>query len=533
MAKNNAKSKFKGQRRPKNAGRPQDKAGKTRNEACNTKEADIDRESYSHDNDASWYGASPKLLGDAGKISFNNPSGLPLNLSPIGGVPGDDSLLGNKMSNVTLPGIMTLSLCTGPGVSADNSSAVNVAARNLYSFIRHANSGHANYDAPDLMMYLLAVDNAYMWYSHMVRLYGTMMNYVTGNRYYPKAIVQSEGFNFDSIASDIPRLRFLINRYVKQIGSLCVPAELSLFKRHTWLYANYFADSSAVKSHLYMYIPAGFHLYEEKQGAGFLKWVPYNSLGSNNVWKTLDDIEKICNIFTEKLMTSEDIGIMSGDILKAYGQDRLLTLSMIPEDFSLLPSWSPEVLSQFHNATIVPHVSYDTTMDITQDIESGALLWKPHTATTTMKEDLDTEAALSVRQLLDLPMDDPSPDDVMVATRLKVMRAESGTTLLCGTEIVNVCSITTLNGSTMQQKPVRIGDYNMSTMAMLSMFKDHPTVVQYSYKGTPTEVQEITDLSIFTELANYTVITDNELKKLHEVAILSEFNVPQMGIYTP
>lgn len=504
-------------------------------EASATKDANIDRCDISHDNDPSWYGSSPKLLGDAGKISFNNPAGLPINLSPDLTA---DGLWNSHLSSVRFPGIMTYDIVTGPGVSHDNSSAVNVAARNLYSYIRHANSGHANYDSPDLMLYLLAADNAYMWYAHLIRLYGTMMLYVTGNRYYPKALVAAQGFNFEDLIEHIADLRFVINRYVKQIGSLCVPAELSLFKRHNWLYSNYFLDEDTVKAHMYLFRPAGFHIYNETAGAGKLDWVDYDKLGNQTAptpWKDFEDIVHICNIITASLMESEDIGIMSGDILKAYGNDKLLTLSMIPEDFTVVPSYSPEVLTQIHNASIVSGTNH-TSLNITQDVETGALLWVPSAFANNAAQQVQFEAACSENKLIDMPMSDPTPDDVMVATRLMATGYESPYgDILCGTEFVSSASIVSYNSNgSLETKAIENGGKtNSSLMAKMSMFHHHPTVYTVYYNGGDPSSTNFSDPAIWVTLENYTNMSQSDLLKLHEVAVLSEFNVPQMGLYTP
>ena len=107
----------------------------------------------SETNDMSWYNANPELIRDAARIPFTYPLGHTLDL-------GNTTI--NSLTNVVnLPGIISMDIVHGPGVSDSNVSAMNVASRNIYSYVRFANSGHSNYDHQDLMIYLLAMDEAY------------------------------------------------------------------------------------------------------------------------------------------------------------------------------------------------------------------------------------------------------------------------------------------------------------------------------------------------------------------------------------
>lgn len=506
---------------------------------CKGKSEQIESVECSKTNDPSWYGASGQLLGDAAKISFNNPAGLDVDIQP-----SDDtgSLLYNQLNHVRFPGIMALDVYTGPGTSTDNSSAVNVAAKNIYSYIRHANSGHANYDAPDLMLYLLAADNAYMWYATLVRLYGTLMLYDANNRFFPEALVTAQGFNFRDLNKHIADLRFIINKFVKQVGSLCVPKDMNIFARHAWLYSNYFYDAATPKSHIYLYRPAGFHLYNETSEAGRLDWTPWDELpyGANSKMKNLnfEAIVRVCDKFADRLMGSEDIGTMGGDILKAYGNENLFAMAMIPEDFTLLPTADDlHVLEQFHNATINGEiVTTENHLDITQDIKSGALLWLPLSNKIGSNE-WEGDYIGGKRRILDMPISDPDPESVMEATRMMTMYTnDDNSPLLCGTEFVGMGHIFSMEwtqgGPVVKDHPFSSAmKSDVTTLARLTMFKWHPNVISATPQGPADKPVVVTGIGLWFELNNYTVLDKEALKKMHQVAQLSLWDVPQMGIY--
>lgn len=104
-------------------------------------------------NDPKWYIVNGQLAKDVASFSFNNALGASFEI----GTHGLTTLVQPK--KYSLPGIMTIPYVPSIGYSADGTSAANIAAKNFYSFVRHQNSGHANYDSPDLMMYLMAMDS--------------------------------------------------------------------------------------------------------------------------------------------------------------------------------------------------------------------------------------------------------------------------------------------------------------------------------------------------------------------------------------
>lgn len=101
-------------------------------------------------NDSSWYRVDSQVMKDAANLSFATTAGLPYNLKDAEGN------IGTVTAVDTMPGIMTMYTIPTFGPLTDWSSPFNVAVRDMYSFIRHANSGHSNYDASNLGMYLMA-----------------------------------------------------------------------------------------------------------------------------------------------------------------------------------------------------------------------------------------------------------------------------------------------------------------------------------------------------------------------------------------
>lgn len=110
-----------------------------------------------------------------------------------------------------------------------------------------------------------------------------------------------------------------------------------------------FKDGDNVRSQVYQFVPSYLHVYDDVKGALIpIEFAPYA-----NSALTFAKIKDIGEQIISGLMNSEDIGIMSGDILKAYGQEKMFTVDSITEDFDINEIYSEEVLSQINGATVV------------------------------------------------------------------------------------------------------------------------------------------------------------------------------------
>ena len=130
--------------------------GKRVNKSRKSELDDQINERYSKDNDWRWYAQNEQLLKDTASFSYNYPLGSLVQRTATGKEPVDTT---------AIPGIMAVHVSPAFGGSDSRTSPINVAMRNIYSFVRHANSGHTNYDAPDLAIYLMAMDSCYSFLS--------------------------------------------------------------------------------------------------------------------------------------------------------------------------------------------------------------------------------------------------------------------------------------------------------------------------------------------------------------------------------
>lgn len=524
---------------------------------------DIQKEDR-RDNDVSWYAYSPQLVIDAASLAYSNPLGARYNYYDAVSSGHDFAGTAEGLKNETLPGIIALETAPTVGISVDNSSAINLAARNLYTYVRHANSGHSNYDSPDLMMYVLAMDSAYSIYAFMTRAYGILSTYSQFNRYLPQGLFTAMNLDFDDFQTHMADFRYYINQYAVKLSAYCIPGNMSYILRHIWLYSNVYKDADILKSQLYVYTPS--HVYRFAEGAETSETVNHLEpvfLGRRGVSSakalTFSELMAIADMQIRSIVVSESMNIMSGDILKAFGQGAIMQIAPIPADYNIVPVYSVEVLQQIHNATVLPFGTGTASEDfenfrITQnteltDVNSGALLFNP-----TFKH--STSYGNGFR-LFDIAADFPDPGITMVGSRLTVGTTESFADSTysikldsCGSDIcVGMYVIRNEWNNSTDTLEIKVSDnYTYSYQGLvyptsgvvqtaqvterlfdLTKFDFHPQVVLFLTPST-SDVPPVY-AGTLGDVFNSTMVSNFELRKMHETALLSQLHVPTYGSY--
>lgn len=482
-------------------------------------------------NDPEWYAQTPELMRLAANIPFSQAAGTSFNLGPYTNVPNveyDDA-------NLSVPGIMTLSLIPMPSLADNANAPLNIAATSLFSYVRHANSGTPQYNSPDLMLYCIAMSQIYSYINFLQRVYGSMNLYANMNRYLPRAVVTAQGVNYDSILQNLPNFKYGIDALIHKAASLACPAAMTYFKRQAFLFSGIYAEGESIKDQLYMYVPQGFMAYNptlNEQGGG-LEYKPFlydNGLPSN-LW-SYQDLLKYGNALLDPIITDEDMNIMSGDILKAFGSQGILTLQTLPDVYIVQPVTDLTVLEQFQNANWVG--SSPTTMQITQSqkglagsLRSSAIFKDESTLSATINGDKPLTTILTM----------PEAADVIERTRLMITGHDDGSNIFIemATEIPVYMNIWYMNEQmTLSNKTVMMSKwYGVGTdenafidalfvHCLLENFKFHPAVYYYRSSGVTSNIE---CYGIALDFDNYAIINYNDLRRMNEAALLSLFNV--------
>lgn len=489
-------------------------------------------------NDSGWYQADSVLMKDAANLPFPNALGMPLALRD-----GMTGVVPTINSKVVIPGIMRVNLITTPGTLGTWNDPVNVATRDVYSFVRHMNSGAKNYDAADLGVYFYAYDSCATYYAYLVRVYGTVRSLLLRNRYTPEDLVTTMGVDYVDISANLAQLRAYINTYAARMRALRVPSSLHFIERHMWLFSHIFADSQTDKCQLYVMNPGAFWEYKVGSTPANTKFIMSEKVPMNGAKYTLERLVTYGNALLNSVLNSEDFNIMSGDINKAYG-DKTFTLNMISEEYTVPIVYEPEFLLQLHNASVFQLETTDADSDaqymrwtIQQDYSET-----PNVGALTGNFDIlldgselddyavdDHSLTMGLQQPLDVPVENPSSELVAIATRMKVNAVFTSDVkgnhvmrpYAFGTEIVVGAWIYSKSPSTgiLDAKPTR-----MDQAPMLTSFGVYPMYYNYGTYGVSTGSINTT-VHIIGSIDNITMLPANILYNIHRAALLGMFGL--------
>lgn len=547
----------------------------------NTKRGKGSRADHSYpkssaDNDISWYARNPQMLLDVASVPFSYAVGLPYDLtsptSVIGG--GAQSVTDRKQA---VPGIMKLSFVPTPGISNNSASALNQASVNLYSFVRKANSGSRNYDHADLTMFVLAMDSLMTLHAHLMRAYGIARRYTPMNRYYPLALIQAMNLDPMDLVQNMAQWRYTINQLAYQLSQFVLPAGITYLDRHRWMSSVVLLDEPDVKAQQYIYVPSGFWKWDNTASTGsnltLMTWTDYigttdktKAAGSTRTLANLADVQAMIDDLVKAVSGDEDIAIMCGDVMKATGQ--YYALPVCPEDYKVDPGYSMEALSQIENAVVLGCKlrSSDKThlFTITQDpsVNSGAILFDPviWLNTDVGSGSIDLTYATDAR-MLNMHLPNPTPADVMIATRLAVNIRSVGNVAMpgstqatpafkfveLGSEFISSAQTYTLFNGQIENlqyanRPILRTKYNANaggpanqsvTVTDISTFVrqivmttqfEHAPMLQPSYINSQATTTYFNEFGFASNICNYTVMQPDTLASIHQVAMWSMLN---------
>lgn len=516
-------------------------------------------------NDWRWYAQSEQLLKDVASYSYGYALGSKFKLiEPNVNFP-EASNPAQNANHCALPGILSVRLVPSVGYSDNPNSPINLCARNLYTFIRAANSGAKNYDSTDLMLYLVCMDSAYSYLAWMKRLYGIISVTNMENRYYPWAVTHAAGGNYSDLRLHLADFRAYINMFALRLASLCIPSHMSYLRRHQWIYEGIYLDDTAGKSQSYCFTPEGFHIFGlDKDRAGQAVFTSFDAFGMDG---TYDAIVRYGSAILNPILNNEgeeDFNLIAGDILKAYGESGVYRAEMIGETYTVIPTYDINALGQIQNARTMPigigTTELDKVLNITQDATKNFLI---HTPTVQVGFKPNTGMNGSVyasvyrgNYFLNTYNNNPGPADAMEFSRLMNMIGDDGGIHTAGSEIatrfffyyfmdtaqgwdlvqssanrndiplVNTAEFENLEASTIPAGSVATA---LEKLSQISAFRYHP--YQYAIvmvKGTKPGAEfknawyptaPIGDTSTFT------LVNNTNLEMMSEVALLSEFGL--------
>lgn len=486
------------------------------------RKAQWDKDSKAKDcNDVIWYAKNKMLLDSS--ASYNVSSSVGERVSMMA-TPTSTSGLENSV-----PGVMAIRYF--PYLSGGAGDAIQRAKSDMYSFVVHANSRNQSYDDSDLMFVHIAGSQVFAAYALGVRAYGTMRKFAQEDQYTPEALISAMGFQYSDLKSNLSKMWFDLNELAARLQQIWIPNVTPVTERWYWLNTHIYRDGNSVKSQYYIFVPTLFYRFNETSEETGTSLDTYPWAPSLHTW---EQYMTMMNSLIERLLNSQDRGIMFGDILKAYGANNLYAVTGVDANYVYEPVYNSEVLTQIENLTIWPIAA---PTDVVQD--DNGIISTRMTLSSAATGFYNLSSVLNFHQL-----QPPTPEQIMIATRLKTVGCvcqqvnESERRFApkyAGTEVVSSVAVTSkfwlADGTSA---------YVSNTLALLGApgtidlfrwcaFDWAPWMYFCSAIPLPTTVGAEGTQPVQRPLGdwdNYTFLDAETLRKMHLTAVYSEFGVP-------
>lgn len=517
-------------------------------------------------NDIKWYTKLSKITDSLGKLSLRNPLGYGKTYT-IRQITSTGTIVPVSEQGAA-PGIMAFEFAPLLGAHGAQSDAVNTAAQNFYVYVRHANSGSANYEASDMAKMFMVADTVFTWLAHLRRCYRMAISYSEMNRYFNDGFKLATNIDLSVIRSNPLAFLGQLNRVIAKANTIKIPKDISFIDRHIWMVDHVWKDTSLDKAQLYLFYPGYIldNLDWEHNFLGYSKVFPDQPTGSKSLAAaSFDPLALLARVegIIDNIVANEDFGIMWGDILKAYGNANCFQMLPCNETDKLIAEYEPEVLEQIRNIVIIGSLATNSMYIY----DEGANAANPKTnlvsqgqmtvdsqgfPQTTLDEVLVASigANSAFFEVDTLPInsskDDPTPNDIIINSRL--MATTKATAALgtagndrvkldvFGTEVVTDAyvilstlantGVTNLIGYKIPAAAVIATTYNDQIVLMagglLRSFQSSPVLISYA--------QTLSVLAFSVDTLNRRFVSSDWLRPLHEACVLSEWSIPMISL---
>lgn len=468
---------------------------------------------------AGWYDHNKELIQSAADIGFSVTTGT---VTPMAGI------------QYVVPGVMALKWHASLG----DAQAINQIKDSLYSYVVHANSRNTSYTAEDMFLFVFAGKEVFHAIADLIRAYGIMRKYDGANYYTPNALLTAMGYKASDLRANYNHMLFDINDLIAQSHQLWIPNTMPIIEREFWMNSHIYLDADNVKGQMYLYSPQWFYELSNTDVETGTALKPYRTAWDISGGRTWAQAVAVVQHLIDQLISAEYRGVIFGDLLKAFGWEKIYSLNAIDLNYEVEITYSQEVLHQMTNASLAADAN---VMDIVQGVNGGIAYDLASNQGLQANNTFYVGYTLPSLQALNLHVKgQPSVELITVATR---MMADTPTVYSSqskygihvqntGTEIATVAVIVTYDTNGL---PVatNLNSY-MATeaafpiLARWSTFDWAPTVY-YRTLNTATIAVGPASVNadyIFQDLDNYLPLPGSVLRRLHRACVMSLWGVP-------
>lgn len=475
-----------------------------------------DRNKLPVSNPFEWYSRYPELLAATASVPYPNKPGMVVELATGS---GDITLSGYY----NIPGVMRIDWVPMLGYSETATDPISRIGTEMYDKVRNAFSGTLRADAPDYVMYIMALDSIYSYIENLKRIYGLVNSYTPDNYLVPYTVLNSLGVSqslFNNLRTYKDRLYGGINDLIHQLDKFVCPAVFYVIDRHRWLNTRVYSDTESLQGQLFVFQQKTLYKFANVQTpqaveAGGL--VPVSLAYGSSVASMLT----LGQSLIDALSSWDDVYTINGYLTRAFQDAPRFTMELMPYPYKTEIVYDETVLQQIENLRVI-----DTdSPTVSQNPMTNAVISKPIAAAGT-----GVLAQVSFNPMLNIHSNTPTIIDTVEATRLQAT-VMSDNSVSCGTEAVVGLTIYVDDAAKGVTRSYSIGQITavpkdasvvnlqseMYAMTLMSTWKRHPLLFQVHQSTTGDYV-----VRVMGNIWNIAVLRQTELKDIHRICLMSK-----------
>lgn len=303
-------------------------------------------------NDVAWWIKETSLISNAANLKSNWIAGRQIDAGGFPYIP---------------KGVVKYEMMSTYGNNVAATDPINVWARDLYLRMFQKYRGITSYTAADLGITLLAGIEVVKLIAKYERIYGVINRYSRINVNMPTAEVEALGLtqtDAEYLRTHLSDFRYDLNVLIKKAQRLCVLKDMSIIADSLSLLGYEYLDHDNTKAQIIIFDTEGYFYYDDGQtfsgGAlihdSFGGWHELFDLGSDNMCDAL-------NFALSQLVGSDSVQKIYGDLVVWFGEDAMLQILPITDDYIVTPVYSESILHKMHNM----HVTGDVIIRATEN----------------------------------------------------------------------------------------------------------------------------------------------------------------------
>lgn len=331
-------------------------------------------------NDAEWYVWNEETSKGYSDFAFNVKPGISYEATRNSTIANGVQITNSSMSKqYQMPGIAIYKYIPLYGNSTSPQSTINVVSQQVWKRVRNLLSNNqTRYEAADMFMYLLAMDQVYLMIHELKRIFRLVNTFTNENREIPRKILNALGFDFNDIVSNLANYRTKLNIIIGDVNTLYVPDIFDIFKRRAVMGQSIIMDDSSKPGQLIIPEASGYMVFDPvlMSTGSCLSYVDKIDMFGTNKWidgtssknttssmtytkfsmdKVLTQIQRL----VQTLTLDQEISMMSGDISKAF-DSQLFSLPYLGELETVDIVTDDNLREQFKNSLVldIPGANY-------------------------------------------------------------------------------------------------------------------------------------------------------------------------------